>query len=226
MWASVGLALAALTLTTQNVRVTLPPHEAAHDIRQAAQHSSVVLTQEMGRRDAARFAPAGWGTAHRSGVRRGDCAAYWDRSRWHRVRAYAVPLTWATFRAGHRWALVTVLRGQGITWAAVCVHMVTNGVRHPIAARNGTRRLMAALAALRGRGLPVVVAGDWNMTWAETRTRWGYPPRVLSPRFRAVPRSRIDWAAWSRPGVRLDRWRTVRHTYSDHNGVRVRLRLR
>lgn len=226
MWAST-VAAVVLVLTTQNVRVTLPPDEARHDIRQAAEHSSVVVTQEMGRRHAARFAPAGWGTAHRPGVRRGDCAAYWDRDAWHRVRAYAVPITWATFRAGHRWALVTVLAGHGLRVAVVCVHMVTHGLSHPIAYRNGTRRLAALLVRLRGRVGPVVVAGDWNARWGEARGRVGYPPRVLGPTFNAAPVRRIDWAVWSRPGVSiLAPPRVIRHTYSDHNGVRFRLRVR
>lgn len=213
---------AVLVLTTQNVKVTLPPDKAAHDIRQAAQYSSVVFTQEMFYRDAGRFAPAGWGSAHHPGRNRGDCATYWDRDVWQRLAAFLVPITWATFKHGHRWALVTVLRGHGVTVAAVCVHLITRFRFHPIATRNGTRRLAALTARLRDRWGRVVIGGDWNRPFSRRPDfpgfRSGWPPRGTGPRG-----GRPDYVLTTRP---VEAVHVVGHTWSDHNGVRYRLGIR
>src|SRR5262245_4433392 len=112
------------TVTTQNVRQGLPLRQARHDIRQAAEHSSLVVTQEMGTRVDERFAPEGWGWVHFSGLRRGDCATFYDRGVWRLVRAWIKPITFAQFRAGHRFVLATVLRNRasGNRLGLVCVH--------------------------------------------------------------------------------------------------------
>ena len=215
----------ALTITTQNVRVGLPPPEAHHDINQAAAHSSIVFTQEMALRDVQRFAPSGWGSAHFSGLRRGDCATYWNRSVWTRVNAWTVPLTWAGFRAGHRFALVTILRGHGLTLAVVCVHSITHSTRparRPVFAR-GMARLNVVLQRLRTK-YPVVVGGDWNRGWTQ-RARFTGFRSVETHGTTSGGGGHIDYFEWS-PRVRFGSQRVIGHTFSDHNGVRLHLRLR
>jgi len=113
--AGVAPANADIGITTQNVRYTLPPVQARHDIRQAANRGSVLFTQEMGRRQARRFAPAGWGVAHAAGTYRGDCATFYRRDVWRLRRAYVVRVVDVATRRpsnGHRWALVTVQRAR------------------------------------------------------------------------------------------------------------------
>lgn len=215
MWRSVVASL-LLVITTQNVRYTLPPELARHDIHQAAQRSSVVVTQEMGRRHAARLAPAGWGTAHVPTIRRGDCATYWQRSRWTLQRSWVRQLTYAPFRAGHRWALVTILRGHGTTVAVVCVHLMTRG--HRAAYRRGIHRLQLLLASLPQRH--VVVAGDWNRPRWRVRLGW-----ACSADWRTGPHGgRDDRACWRHASLRSQR--ELRRTYSDHDGARAHLVLR
>lgn len=229
MRASVALALAAFTITTQNVRVTLPPREATHDIRQAARHSSVVMTQEMKHRQAWRFRPAGWGSSHAPsmpGVRRidrGDCATYWDRSRWHKLRAYAVPITYAPFKHGHRWALVTILRSvprPAVRLAVVNVHMVTRTLDRRAVFARGVSRLRALVAVLRAEIGPVVVGGDWNRRYL-LRARFRGLDSQRPPRGTIPNGGRIDYVFTT---GRVAGVRVIGRTYSDHNGVRFRLR--
>lgn len=216
-----GAAVAVLlAITTQNVRVGLPPPEARHDIRQAAEHSSIVLTQEMGRRDASRFAPAGWGTSHVTGLRQGDCATYYDRATWRKTGQRAVLLTHAPFRAGTRYALVTHLRGQGTTLAVVCVHMITRSLTRRVVYRHGMDRLRSLLSRLTAAH--VVVGGDWNRDWSQRAPLAGFSTR--RPPTPTHDTRRIDYAWWK--GAAYRTMRVVGHTYSDHNGVRVWLRLR
>jgi endonuclease/exonuclease/phosphatase family metal-dependent hydrolase len=235
--ATVAATVAALTmtLTTQNVRVGMPPDHVHHDINQAAAHSSVLFTQEMGLRHARRFAPRGWGTAHFAGIRRGDCATYWDRREWRLVKAWPVPVTWATFRAGHRWALVTVLRGHGTTVAAVCVHMVTRARSRPMAYGNGTERLAALVDRLRARHRHVVIGGDWNLPYRygpRHRYPWPVMPRHGMSSMRP-PRptgsnghgGRIDYV-WTARGMRQVGSHIIGNTYSDHQGNRIKVRVR
>ena len=223
--AVLALSLAApadgLTVTTQNVRVTLGPVHARHDIRQAAEHSSVVFTQEMGKRRARRFAPAGWGVAHFSGLRRGDCATYWDRSRWRLVRAYPFRVAHEPFRAGHRWAVVTVLRRvghPGVRLAAVNVHLFTRTVFRRPAWRRAITRIRDVAERLVARYPRVVMGGDWNRTWGRRATFRGFSS--ASPAGRTGPKGgRVDYLFWH--GERFRRIRVIGHTYSDHDGTRV-----
>lgn len=204
-----------LVLTTQNVAHSLSTDHARHDVHHAAERSSVVLAQEMGHRHAAHLAPAGWGTAHASGTMRGDCATYWDRQRWHLVRSWVRQLTYAPFRAGHRWAQVTVLRGRGTTVAVVCLHLVTRG--HRATYRRGITRLHHLLAALPQRH--VVVGGDWNAPRWRVRLAW-----PCTGPFHTGPHGGEDDRLCWRRASHLASW-VVRRTYSDHEGMRVRLAL-
>lgn len=236
------LAAASLALTTQNVQAGLPPAQARHDIRQAAAGSSVVLAQEMGRRVAPRFAPPGWGWAHFGGLRRGDCAAYWNRAQWRLVRTWPTQLTFATLPLGrgHRWALTTILRGvgirSGIRLAVVCVHQITHALDRQPTYRYGTHRLALLLARLATHHRYVAVGGDWNMPYPQDhRLRLsGFPARVLpaqglAGRAPAAPTGpkggRVDYWYTQRPGLAAIGGAVLRGTYSDHDGSRIRLRL-
>lgn len=216
-----ALAAVVLTITTQNVRVSLPPPLAHHDITQAAQHSSVLFTQEMGLRDARRFAPPGWGTAHAQGLRQGDCATYYDRDLWRKTGSRAVLLTHAPFRAGTRYALVTHLRGQGTTLDVVCVHMITKSLARRAVYHRGMDRLRALLSRLTAAH--VVVGGDWNRNWSQRAPLSGYHTRK-PPAPTGSHGGRIDYLWWRGAAERTIR--VIGHTASDHQGVRVRLRLR
>lgn len=225
--AAVGLAAPAdaLTVTTQNVRLGLGPAAVRHDIRQAAQRSGVVLTQEMRGRRAAAYAPPGWGYAQRPAAGFvGDCATYWDRARWRWVRGFAVGYEFGAFPRGHRWALVTVLRSVPFprqTLAVVNVHSVTRSLdRAPVFAAGMARlgRLTARLTAVWGR---VVLGGDWNRVWPLRGRFAGF--RTVQPAQATGPRGgRVDFLYWSGP-LRFRGARVVTATRSDHNGFRVRL---
>lgn len=215
--------LAVLALTTQNVRQGLPPDQARHDIHQAAARSSVVVTQEMGRRQASHFAPGGWGTAHFRGLRRGDCATYWQRSSWRIVgHPQLRQLTYAPFRAGHRFALATVLRGHGTRVAVVCVHLITRWLDRRAVYAAGMRRLGHWLTQLRQRWPHVVVGGDWNRPWDRRASFAGFtsepPSKATGPLG-----GRIDYLDWHQASWRSSQ--VVGHTFSDHQGFRVRLVL-
>jgi hypothetical protein len=214
-------------VTTQNVRVTLGPAHARHDIRQAAARGSVLFTQEMSRRNAARFRPAGWGSAHAARPRvnnRGDCATFYRRSAWRLRRSYVVPLV-NTYTPhvptnGQRWALVAVLTGREAL-AAVCVHMPTHAVSRRLYWA-GIGRLRTLLARLSARYPRVIVGGDWNNGYP-TRARFrGFvarrPPAATGPRG-----GRVDYLYTRRP-ARIARIGTIRRTFSDHNGMRIWVR--
>jgi hypothetical protein len=213
----------AVTVTTQNVYVGLSRPHARHDIRQAAQHSSVVLTQEMGHRRAARFAPAGWGVVHFRGTWRGDCATYYDRARWRVVRAWPFRVSSASFRAGHRWGVVTVLRHvgrPGSRLAVVNVHLFTRTIFRPVAWRRAMGRIGGVTGRLVARYPRVVMGGDWNRTYGRRARFPGFssaePPRRTGPKG-----GRVDYLYWH--GDRLDGLRVIGGTFSDHDGTRVRL---
>lgn len=235
--AAAVLAAVSLTVTTQNVRVSLPPAQARHDIAQAAEHSSLVVTQEMGKRHARRFAPAGWGTAHFSGLSRGDCATYWKRDRWTLRRSWAVQLTAADgFRHGHRWALVTVLRDHQTTVALVCLHMITRALDRRPVYRRGIGRLAQLLTRLHSHWPHVLVGGDWNLAWGtDHQLRLpGFPAvrlpahgmRSWAPSRATGPQGgRVDFFYWRRHAITCTGLRIIGHTYSDHQGTRIHLRL-
>lgn len=222
------------TIGTQNVRNTLPPLRARHDLRQTADGASILLAQEMQRRRASWYAPAGWGATHYRGrgirLNRGDCATYWDRSRWTLVRSYPYQLTYADYPGGHgrRWALVTILRGHGETIAAVCVHMLTRALDRPLVYRHGVARLHALTARL-AQSFRVVVGGDWNLghPWDERTRLVGFPAAAFhawSSRAtvrRTTARARLDYFYWS--GFTFRHIARISPTYSDHDGVRLRV---
>jgi hypothetical protein len=221
-----------VTVTTQNVRYTLDRDRARHDIRQAAEHSSIVLAQEMRYRVARRFAPPGWGTAHvrvtGPTANRGDCATYWSRDVWTFVRRWTVPISAAPFRNGHRWALVTILRGNGTRLAVVNVHTFTltrSSSRRALYARS-MGRVRDLLDGLRQRNDAVIVGGDWNRTY-DLRVKFGQPWRTSDPPRPTGSRGgRIDYLRWVAPDFRPLSVRVIGDTYSDHNGVRVTLGIR
>jgi endonuclease/exonuclease/phosphatase (EEP) superfamily protein YafD len=68
----------------------------------------------------------------------------------------------------------------------------------------------------------VVVGGDWNRVWPLRAPLAGFgtrePPAATGSRG-----GRIDFLWWKGAGERTIR--VIGHTYSDHNGVRVGLRL-
>jgi hypothetical protein len=210
-----ALASLLLVIATQNVSHSLPRDDARHDIARAAQHSSVVVTQEMGQRHAALLAPAGWGVAHAAGPRRGDCATYWKRTRWHLIRSWVRQLTYAPIPAGHRWAQVAILRHGSTQLAVVCIHMLTRG--HRPAYRRGMHRLHQLLASLPQRH--VVVGGDWNLPPYRAHPIWPH-----SQPARTGPHGgRDDWLSWH--GARFRHRVILYGTRSDHDGVRLRLAL-
>jgi hypothetical protein len=220
-----ALVALVLTVTTQNVRLTLPPDQAHHDINQAAQGSSVLFTQEMGARDAATFAPDGWGHAHVMGGAVGDCATFWDQAVWRSSGHRLVRLTHASFRAGSRYALVTILHKRGdptVTLAAVCAHMITKSLARRRVYSRGMRRLHTLLVHLE-RFSYVVVGGDWNRDWHQRVRLSGFQSAM--PPATTHDTRRIDFFYWyskftSGAGIRV-----LHHTFSDHNGVRMNLRL-
>lgn len=132
-----------------------------------------------------------------------------------------VRLTDAPFRAGTRYALITRLKGQGTTLAVVCVHLITKSLARRAVYAHGMDRLRSALSGLTAAH--VIVGGDWNRVWPKRAPLHGYrthePPAPTGARG-----GRIDYLWWK--GARERTIRVVGHTASDHQGVRVRLRLR
>jgi hypothetical protein len=225
--AFLGLSLAApahaVTVTTQNVYVGLARPGARHDVRQAAEHSSVVFTQEMGHRRAARFAPAHWGVVHFRGTWRGDCATYYDRRVWRVVRAWPFRIAAEGFRAGNRFAVVAVLRRvghPGARLATVNVHSFTHTLARPVAWRREMARVRGVAGTLADRWGRVVMGGDWNRVYGRRATFPGYvshdPPRPTGRNG-----GRVDYLYWH--GERFRAIRVIDGTRSDHNGTRVRV---
>lgn len=211
----------AVVATTQNVYVGLGPAKARHDLRQAASGGSIVVAQEMMNRRASRFAPSGWGAAQVRGPQRqrGDCATYWDRSVWSLVSYRDWWLSREPFRHGYRWGLTTVLRERatGRKLNVVCLHLFTRGAHRLPALRRAMHRLTDVLSRLSG---PRMVGGDWNVRSrvkavrsALRRSYDTHPPRG----------SLIDYWWFGSRTLRLQSVRCLCSTYSDHNGVRVRL---
>jgi endonuclease/exonuclease/phosphatase (EEP) superfamily protein YafD len=238
-----------ITITTQNVRYSLPPWQAAHDIRQAAQHSSIVLLQEMAGRRAARYRPAGWASAQATGrpYAARECPALWSARVWS-LRRHSTRLLARSdlFPSATRYASVTVLRHRaaGFRAAVVCLHLIPHVERHGRPTALPRQRVLSRELAtvydlartLAARYRVVVVGGDWNINArADDRVRHrGWPARVMP-----TAGYRHQWQLrYTRPtlgrrwvdtlwvhGAQLRSTRTVAPTYSDHNGARVRIRL-
>jgi endonuclease/exonuclease/phosphatase (EEP) superfamily protein YafD len=106
--------------------------------------------------------------------------------------------------------------------------MITHALARPIVYRAGIRRLHRLAVNLAQR-FPVIVGGDWNVPhmWDERTKLRGFPVaafRGWSSRSTVRPtrhRSRPDWFLWR--GLRFDSIARVTPTYSDHDGVRLRL---
>jgi endonuclease/exonuclease/phosphatase family metal-dependent hydrolase len=231
-----ALAALSLTVTTQNVRVGLPADQVRHDVGLASRHSTIVLTQEMRGRHARFYAPAGWGAAQLGRGMRGDCATYWKRSAWELRRAWLVPLTRATFLRGHRWALVTVLRGAQATVVTVCLHMAPRALDRRPSYRHGMAQLAALVDRLRRHWRYVLVGGDWNRAWGADHSQRlvGFPAVALPrhgmrswapPRATGPKGGRPDYFYWRSPAIRATSLHVIGHTFSDHQGARIHLRL-
>lgn len=219
-----------VTITTQNVRVGMPFAHVRHDIEQAAEHSSIVLTQEQGERRARDFAPSGWGTAHFGGVRRGDCATYWDRDDWRFDGARTKQLTYAPFRAGHRFALLVNLHARLAPHthvSVICVHLITKTMLRRLVFRRGMRRLGVMLRFIEAHHPygHVIVGGDWNRGWPR-RARFDGFGSWQPPRATGHHGGRIDYFEQQSRRVVPMRIRVIGGTFSDHNGVRMRFALR
>lgn len=215
------LAALLLVVATQNVLRTMPPDQARHDIRHAAAHSSILVTQEMFTRRAARFRPAGWGSAHFPGPR-GDCATYWQRRSWKAQRAWPVRVSRATFPHGSRWALVTLLRAQqsGQLLAVICVHLITHSLARRAVYGRSADRLRTLVARLRQR-MPVVIGGDWNRVW-RLRARFPGCASQRPPAGTGPSGGRVDYLLGC--GLQPAGAHVIWHTYSDHNGLRASFR--
>lgn len=205
------------TITTQNVRVTLPPGQARADIRQAAEHSSLLLLQEMHRRWAHRYEPPRWGHAQApqgGPLHRRDCAVMWSHQVWAE-RGQKVPRlsSGGTFEGADRWAVLVQLQHRASRARAivVCVHL------SPRPARNQLQRqtLLPLLASLRAD--LVVVGGDWN------RRRPQLAAQLHRRGYVSGGGNRVDSVWWRRPARQVAPWRVIRPTFSDHDGVRYRL---
>lgn len=225
MGIAAALVAVALTITTQNVRYTLPPEAAHHDLNQAAQHSSIVFAQEMGLRQAYRFAPPGFGTSQFRGIRQGDCATYWKRSVWHPHNQWIVQLSHAPVRAGTRYALVVILRSEEHEVATVCLHSLARPGSSPArraAYRHSMARVSTLLTYLSAHHRHVIVGGDWNRGWPQ-RHQFAHFGSVRPPSATGPHGGTIDYFQSRRmvpTGIRV-----LHHTRSDHNGVREHFRL-
>jgi len=179
----------------------------------------------MSRRHAARFAPAGWRSVQATRPRlgyRGDCATFYDASRWRLRTSYVVRLLDVRTRHpsnGRRWALVAVLTGAQ-PLAAVCVHLPTHGVSRRLYGR-AVDNLRPTLRRLSARYGHVVIGGDWNRHYRYRPRFRGFvayrPPAGTGPHG-----GRVDYLYVRRPDA-ITGARVIRHTYSDHDGMRVRI---
>lgn len=240
-------AVPSLVLATQNVRYTLGPRQALHDIRQAARGSDVLALQEMGARRARRYEPPGWATWQALDHRAGQTAVMWRVSRLRLVGAFPMLLHRSNlFPSANRYSAVVVLavRGTRRCLAVVSVHMVPHiDVRGRLTTLRRGRlaalalRTYASAGRVLVRGCAVALGGDWNlgayasrrardprgmfatMTGAGFRGQW-YGRQRLGP---TLGRRAVD-GFWTRRLVPVSQ-RVIRGTYSDHNGVRVTVQL-
>ena len=238
-----------VTVTTANVKASLPRWQARADIRRAtAGATSVVLAQEMWPRNVRRLAPAGWGSWHPDrpvpGCR--DNAVLWDRAVWRLGNHRGHRLHWAALVGNCAAVAILVHRRTGLRLPVVGVHLLphvdANGHPRPLPRlvpfhRSVDRTLALALALWERRGL-VLVGGDWNVDWSDDHrvSARPFPSRHFRPHFDSNW-GRLPWTRPTHGHRRIDTlwWSesrglwpldsdTLRGTWSDHNFVRVSLR--
>jgi endonuclease/exonuclease/phosphatase family metal-dependent hydrolase len=243
MWRPARAAtLRPLVVTSQNVRVTLGPTQARHDVTAAAAGADLVMLQEFNHRRAVRFTPVGFSTWQGPWGPRAETPLMWRTSSLSLLAARTVLLHRSQlFPSATRYATVArfSIRRSGHCLLVVNVHLVphiekSGYLTHaPRAAL--VRRAMAVIAGL-ARGAPrctALVGGDWNVDyWRDARVR---QPAMPYATMRAVG-YRAQWSAlrngrptlgrryvdtlWSRHAGLA--WQQVRgHTYSDHQQVRL-----
>jgi endonuclease/exonuclease/phosphatase family metal-dependent hydrolase len=170
-----------IVLVTQNVRVTLGPVHARHDVRQAARGADVLALQEMNRRRVTRYLPASWHAWQARGPA-GETAVAWRPARFRLIGGVPLLLHRSTlFRSATRYAAAVMLveRGSNRCLTVVSVHMaphidaagrLTSLRRGKLAAI--ALRTFAAAGRMLGRGCAVAIGGDWNLdAYASRRAR-------------------------------------------------------
>jgi endonuclease/exonuclease/phosphatase (EEP) superfamily protein YafD len=243
MWRPARAAtLRPLVVTSQNVRVTLGPAQARHDVTAAATGADLVLLQEFNHRRATRFTPAGFGTWQGPRGPRAETPLMWRTSSLSLLAARTVLLHRSQlFPSATRYATVArfSIRRSGHCLLIVNLHMVPHidkGGYLTHAPRAALVRRAVAVIAELARGAPrctALVGGDWNVDyWHDARAR---QPAMPYASMRAVG-YRAQWSAlrngrptfghrfidtlWSRHAGLA--WQQVRgHTYSDHQQVRL-----
>jgi hypothetical protein len=243
-----------IDVTTANVRTGIGGRRARLDVARAARRATIVAAQEMWHRRPGEVAPPGWRGFQPTGpigACRGNMTL-WRRDVWRRGNAYAYVLNRSTlFPYAPTCATVVILRNRatGLVVPIVNVHLIPHvevaGRPRNLPARialyrhdmDRVARRATLIAARRGR---VIVGGDWNVDYsADRRVRFSaFPYAHLWRRFdthwaKLAPTGpthgsrRIDALWWSEAGgfrpVDSD---TIRHTYSDHNFVRLTLTAR
>lgn len=236
-----GAAPAELRVTTANILKDLGRVRARADLLHAMRDSDVVATQEMSTR---RLDVTGWGRSQSTD--KGACneaAVYWRKSTLRHVSSRWVFLFRSTaFRSATRCVNVATLedRATGRRFAVVDVHMIWHVEAGGAPRRLPTRiniysRGMDTLDGIRrGLTVPVIIAGDWNVSLpADCRVLFaGFPcahfrrPLDATHTPGTLGRRQVD-VVWFRPDV----WanvgdRVVGATFSDHDFARVRLAWR
>jgi hypothetical protein len=243
MWRPARAAtLRPLVVTSQNVRVTLGPAQARHDVTAAATGADLVLLQEFNHRRATRFTPAGFGTWQGPRGPRAETPLMWRTSSLSLLAARTVLLHRSQlFPSATRYATVArfSIRRSGHCLLIVNLHMVPHidkGGYLTHAPRAALVRRAVAVIAELARGAPrctALVGGDWNVDyWHDAQVR---QPAMPYATMRAIG-YRAQWSAlrngrptlgrryvdtlWSRHAGLA--WQQVRgHTYSDHQQVRL-----
>lgn len=216
----------AFTITTQNVKVGMTPAHSRHDIDQAAEHSSIVITQEMDYRAGRDYHPSGWGWAHHGprGSDRGDCETFWDRAVWRVEKSWVTPISFESFRHGHRWALTTILKNRVSKdeLAMVCVHLFTKTMIRRAAYVRAHNHIAPLLQSLKQHYPYVVIGGDWNRNWKDRMRFTGFASRMPPhPTGGNGKGGRIDYFQWWKRTLGTTSGRVIGNTYSDHQGFRV-----
>lgn len=243
-----------VVITTANVRASLSPAQARADMRRATAHSTIVAGQEYWPRAAGRFAPRGWRVFHpaRPLAACRDLATFYRADTWQRLRGHAIVMDRLGFPTPSRCTSVLVLRHRatGLVLPVVNVHMLPHvdlaGHPRPLPLRvaayaRGMARVTWLATEVRDRYGVALVAGDWNVSYpADRRVQWsGFPYAHLAAHWDThwaqLPMTgpthaggrRIDSVWWSESRrVTPVHSRTIRGTWSDHNFVRLVIRVR